>query len=184
MTRHVASLAGLALAASLLLIPTTVAAADPPVVASAVLHDSSGERVGAAIFTQHGSGPVGVVAITVGLPSGLHGLHVHAVGSCVGPDFTSAGPHFNPLGARHGSHAGDLPNLSVRSSGLGIVITTTDRFALSPGQLSIFDADGAALVIHAAADDYVTDPTGNSGARIACGIIRPVGMGDLLGRAS
>ena len=111
-----------------------------------------------------------------GLEHGLHGVHVHSVGRCEGPDFASAGPHWNPLGKKHGMnnsagpHSGDLPNVEVAANG---VLGTT---VVLPGasMTSLLDADGAALVIHAAADDYMTDPSGNSGARVACAVIRPV----------
>ena len=116
-----------------------------------------------------------------GLPHGVHGIHVHAVGRCDPPDFASAGPHWNPAGRKHGMnnplgpHAGDLPNVTVAANGvLGETVTLTGASLIGPGQAGVLlDADGAALVIHAAADDYVTDPSGNSGARIACAVIRP-----------
>ncbi len=105
-----------------------------------------------------------------GLPAGVHGLHLHAVGRCDAPDFTSAGPHWNPTNREHGSenpagpHLGDLPNLTVGPDGRGGV-----TLAVPPGLL---DGDGAALVIHAEPDDYRTDPSGNSGARIACAVLK------------
>jgi Cu-Zn family superoxide dismutase len=110
-----------------------------------------------------------------GLPHGVHGLHVHAVGRCDPPEFTSAGGHWNPAGKKHGMnnpagpHAGDLPNVEVAANGV-LSATVTLPGATMAGLL---DADGSALVLHAAADDYRTDPSGNSGARIACAIIRP-----------
>lgn len=110
-----------------------------------------------------------------GLPHGLHGIHVHAVGRCDPPDFTSAGGHWNPAGKKHGlsnpagPHAGDLPNVEVAANGV-LSATVTVAGATLPEML---DADGAALVLHAAADDYRTDPSGNSGARIACAVISP-----------
>ena len=111
-----------------------------------------------------------------GLPHGVHGVHVHAVGRCDPPDFASAGSHWNPAGKKHGMnnpagpHAGDMPNVEVAANGvLGATVVL-------PGasMASLLDADGAALVIHAGPDDYVTDPSGNSGARIACAVIQPV----------
>ena len=102
----------------------------------------------------------------VGLPPGAHGLHLHAVGRCDGPDFSSAGPHWNPANRQHGSenpqgsHLGDLPNLDVGADGNGSVTLTVPS--------GFLDQDGAALVIHASPDDYRTDPSGNSGARISC----------------
>lgn len=104
---------------------------------------------------------------------GRHGIHVHNVASCSSAtaSFSGAGSHHNPAAVTHGSHAGDLPNLTVNRAGFGHLHTTTDRLTLSAGAHSVFDADGSALVIHAAEDDLVTDPTGNSVARVACGVI-------------
>lgn len=182
MIRTGRKLAAAALAASLLFLPAASAAASaalPVRAASAVLRDANGATVGWALFTDAGQSGVQVVVVTTGIPAGLHGMHVHTIGSCIAPSFTSAGAHFNPLGTNHGSHAGDLPNLPVGPGGLGIIFTTTTHFTLAPGQLSVFDGDGSALVIHAKEDDYVTNPTGNSGARIACGVINPIGFGIL-----
>lgn len=114
-----------------------------------------------------------------GLPPGPHGLHLHAVGRCDAPDFSSAGPHLNPEAKQHGranpagSHLGDLPNLDVASDGRGglTVVLGGTRDEL---RALLFDADGTAVVVHANADDYRTDPTGNSGSRIACGILTRV----------
>ncbi len=111
-----------------------------------------------------------------GLSHGVHGVHVHAVGKCDPPDFASAGPHWNPTGKKHGMnnpagpHSGDLPNVVVAANGvLGATLVLS-----AANMSSLIDADGAALVIHAAADDNVTDPSGNSGARIACAVLQPV----------
>jgi Cu-Zn family superoxide dismutase len=108
-----------------------------------------------------------------GLSHGIHGIHVHSVGRCEGPAFTSAGPHWNPAGKKHGfnnpagPHGGDLPNVTVAANGVLQEAVTLPGASFA----SLLDADGAALVIHARADDYVTDPSGNSGDRIACGVI-------------
>lgn len=108
-----------------------------------------------------------------GLPHGIHGVHVHAVGRCEGPGFASSGPHWNPRGAKHGfnnpagPHAGDLPNLTVAANGVLAEAVTLPQASFA----TLLDADGAALVIHARADDYATDPSGNSGDRIACAVI-------------
>ena len=107
-----------------------------------------------------------------GLTPGLHGTHIHAVGSCT-PDFGAAGSHHNPRAAVHGAHAGDLPNLAVNTAGIGHLDAKSDRATLSPGLVTVFDSSGSALIIHAASDDLTTDPTGNSGGRVACGIIVP-----------
>ena len=144
--------------------------------ASAELVDASGKPAGVATFTQI-SGNVRIVLEAKGLPPGPHGVHIHEVGKCEGPQFTSAGGHFNPEKKQHGmlnpqgAHAGDLPNLTVAGDGSGRLESTTDRITLGAGASSVFDADGSALVVHAAADDFTTDPTGNSGGRIACGVI-------------
>jgi superoxide dismutase, Cu-Zn family len=144
--------------------------------ARAELKNGSGQPVGTATLTQLSSA-VRIVVEVHGLPPGQHGVHVHTVGKCDGPDFVSAGAHFNPIGRQHGAlnpqgaHAGDLPNLTVGSDGKGRMESTTELFTLGSGQTSIFDPDGSALVVHAAPDDFKTDPTGNSGARIACGVI-------------
>jgi Cu-Zn family superoxide dismutase len=111
-----------------------------------------------------------------GLPHGIHGLHVHAIGRCDPPDFASAGPHWNPLAKKHGMnnmagpHAGDLPNVDVAANGVLAATVTVAGASMA----SLVDSDGAALVLHAKADDYVTDPSGNSGPRIACAVIRPL----------
>lgn len=138
--------------------------------ASAVIVDVAGHDVGVARFVEGGAGRVHVNVKVSGLPPGPHGVHVHGVGACT-PDFNAAGSHHNPLGALHGSHSGDLPNMIVNESGRGRLNATTTGLTLSAGHRSIFDADGSALVIHALADDFVTQPTGGSGARIACGVI-------------
>ena len=106
----------------------------------------------------------------------MHGLHIHTVGACT-PDFAAVGGHFNPTTAQHGldnpngPHAGDLPNLEIDADGNGTYEATTTLVTLDQGDNSLFDSDGSALVIHAAPDDLVTDPSGNSGDRIACGVI-------------
>jgi Cu-Zn family superoxide dismutase len=138
--------------------------------------NTSGQSVGTARFTQAGN-VVRILLEVKGLPPGPHAVHVHAVGKCDPPDFNSAGPHFNPAGKQHGalnpqgSHAGDLPNITVASDGTGRMETTTEQLSLGSGTTSVFDADGSALVVHANRDDFKTDPTGNAGARIACGVL-------------
>ena len=144
--------------------------------AVAELTNTSGQSVGTARFTQAGN-VVRILVEAKGLPPGPHGAHVHAVGKCDPPDFNSAGPHFNPTNKQHGalnpqgSHAGDLPNLTVGPDGTGRMETTTEQLSLGSGPSSVWDADGSALVVHANADDFKTDPTGNSGARVACGVL-------------
>lgn len=142
--------------------------------AVAMLHDAANRPVGRAMATDVAGG----VRFTIdarALPPGTHGAHVHMVGRCEPPAFASAGGHWNPTMRQHGTmnpqgpHEGDLPNLIVGADGrgtLGVVI---------PGAsvAGMLDADGAALVIHAGPDDLMTDPAGNSGARIACGVFQP-----------
>jgi superoxide dismutase, Cu-Zn family len=106
---------------------------------------------------------------------GSFGMHIHTVGKCEGPDFTSAGPHWNPASRQHGrdnpagAHAGDLPNVSADASGR-ISAKTHLHEAVWSGESGLFDADGASIIIHEKADDYMTDPTGNSGKRVICGV--------------
>jgi len=145
--------------------------------ASAVLRDASGKEVGAATLTVTPSGVLISLDLTA-VPPGEHGFHVHTTGKCEPPDFKSAGPHFNPDQTKHGfmtpegPHAGDLPNLHVPADGKLQVEVLEPNVTLS-GEAPLLDADGSALVIHAGADDYKTDPAGNSGNRIACGVITP-----------
>lgn len=149
-----------------------------PLSAEAVLKDKDGKQVGVATLIET---PEGVRVALTGyrLPPGGHGLHVHAVGRCDPPEFTSAGAHFNPGSKQHGRmnpagpHAGDLPNLVVKASGEAGLDITTKAFTLSPGPNSLLGDKGTAIVVHANPDDDKTDPTGNSGGRIACGVITP-----------
>jgi Cu-Zn family superoxide dismutase len=152
-------------------------AADPPYARQFALLGASGQALG-TVSAWETAGAVGMRIQASGLPHALHGIHVHAVGRCDPPGFTSAGDHWNPTARKHGlnspegSHAGDLPNLSVAANGVG-----SEAMVLSGASLAgLADADGSALVIHATADDHVTDPSGNSGARIACAIISPARM--------
>jgi Cu-Zn family superoxide dismutase len=138
--------------------------------ASAELRNVGGDVVGWAQFTEDATGILHVNVHVAGLTAGLHGIHIHNTADCT-PPFTAAGGHHNPLGAVHGDHAGDLPNLIVNLAGIGHLDATTDGATLSAGLVSVFDANGSALVIHAGEDDLHTDPTGNSGGRLACGVI-------------
>ncbi|HET7725959.1 MAG TPA: superoxide dismutase family protein [Candidatus Limnocylindrales bacterium] len=157
------------------------AAAEPAIHASATLVDTGGTPVGRARLVEDATGTVHVNVHVAGLSPGLHGIHLHAVGTCTTgttPAFSSAGSHHNPTGSKHGlenpggPHAGDLPNLVVNVAGVGRLATTTDRATLSAGATTLFDANGSALVIHAATDDQQSDPTGNSGGRVACGVLQ------------
>lgn len=158
------------------------AAIEPQGGAPVALVNSSGQSVGAVRAWQTAGG-VSFRIDATGLPHGIHGLHVHAVGRCDPPDFASAGPHWNPAARKHGMnnpagpHAGDLPNVEVAANGvLGTTVTLPGATLVGGGGAarSLIDADGAALVLHGQADDYVTDPSGNSGPRIACAVLRPV----------
>ena len=110
------------------------------------------------------------------LPAGTHAFHIHAVGVCQAP-FTTAGPHFNPTNRQHGienpagMHGGDMPNVSVPESGATQFQLLSTMVSLDDGANGLFDDDGSALVVHATADDYKSDPAGNAGARIACGVV-------------
>ncbi|MGH2521202.1 MAG: superoxide dismutase family protein [Anaerolineales bacterium] len=162
------------------LVTSVYAANDGAERASAVLRDANGQEVGFARFTEDANGMVHVSVHVNGLAPGLHGIHVHAVGRCdlgLNPAFSTASGHHNPLSQGHGldnpngAHAGDLPNLIVNVAGAGRLNASTGRLTLSAGPTTAFDADGSALIIHAGADDQVTNPTGNSGGRAACGVI-------------
>jgi Cu-Zn family superoxide dismutase len=145
--------------------------------AHATILDGSGSTIGWARITEDATGRLHMNVHVSGLTPGLHGIHVHAIAQCVGPAFTSAGGHHNPLAAQHGldnplgAHAGDLPNLTVNADGRGHLNSISEGATLSLGTLSLFDSDGSAIVIHANEDDQITNPTGNSGARVACGVI-------------
>jgi Cu-Zn family superoxide dismutase len=140
------------------------------------IKNGEGETIGTASLRATKDGVLLTINVN-GLPEGLHAVHVHSVGKCEGPAFTSAGPHFNPMNKKHGlenpagPHAGDLPDMYVEKNGAGRYEVLLDRITLGSEETSIFDADGSAIVIHVTADDNVTDPTGNSGDRIACGVI-------------
>jgi superoxide dismutase, Cu-Zn family len=160
---------------ALLLLSSPAAAQEAPVTAKAALQDAQGKAVGTVMLTQVPKGVVIRVELT-DQPPGWHGFHVHAVGKCE-PPFQSAGGHFNPESHKHGvaadqgMHAGDLPNLYVAKDGTATVEFIDPMISLGSGANTLFDADGSALVVHAKADDYKTDPAGDSGDRIACGVV-------------
>ena len=144
--------------------------------ASAAVKDAQGRPVGTATLRETPHGVLIKVELQ-GLPAGPHAIHIHTTGTCEAPMFTSAGGHFAPQANRHGvlvangPHAGDLPNLYAAADGKVTAEMLASSVTLSAGPRSLFDADGAALVVHATADDYRTDPAGNAGDRIACGVI-------------
>jgi Cu-Zn family superoxide dismutase len=167
------ALCTLTASASLLALAALPAAAQS---AKATLKNAEGKEVGRAALTQT---PAGVlIRLTVkGLPAGERAFHIHSVGKCE-PPFTTAGGHFNPGGRKHGlmaadgHHAGDLPNLHVPAGGELIVEVLNPAVTLEKGKAnSLFGGQGTALVIHAGKDDYKTDPTGDAGGRIACGVV-------------
>jgi len=139
--------------------------------ATATLEPKSGSKVkGEVTFTQDGSGVRATGEIT-GLTAGRHGFHLHEKGDCSAPDAESAGGHFNPEGKKHGGpasaerHAGDFGNITANASGIATVNATI-------AGVSVASIMGKGLVVHAMADDEKTDPSGNSGARIACGVVK------------
>jgi Cu-Zn family superoxide dismutase len=140
------------------------------------LKDAKGQSVGTATLQEAEQG-VRVTASVQGLPPGTHGIHFHARGRCDAPTFETAGDHLNPSNSEHGlrnpkgPHAGDLPNLEVAADGTGRLDHVTRAITLKPEPASVFDLDGAALVVHAKPDDQMSDPAGNSGDRIACGVV-------------
>lgn len=141
----------------------------------APLASVNGLPAGTAILAAAGD-KVTITVAAIGLPAGPHGLHLHAAGKCEAPNFSSAGAHLNPGGQQHGSanpqgsHLGDLPNLVIDSGGTGTV-TSELKGSRAETEAALFDGDGTAIVIHAAPDDYRTDPSGASGVRIACGVL-------------
>lgn len=142
-----------------------------PEIATAILRTADGKEVGRATAREVKQG----LRLTIdarGLSVGEHGAHIHTIGKCDAPDFASAGGHWNPLGTQHGSmnpagpHGGDLPNLLIGKDGHGTLGAVIPKGTLA----GLLDADGAAMVVHAGRDDLMTDPSGNSGGRVACGV--------------
>jgi superoxide dismutase, Cu-Zn family len=161
MSRHILFCMGLILA-----IPTAQAADS----AKAELRGADGKAIGSVTLGDTAKGVLLTLALK-GAPAGVHAFHVHEVGKCE-PPFKSAGAHFNPDHKKHGfvaegPHAGDMPNLHIPASG------DLEQEVLNPNLsfAGMFDADGAAIIIHAGADDYKSDPAGNAGDRIACGVV-------------
>ena len=167
------TLSTVVVAASLLALATIPTAAQS---AKATLKNADGKEVGTAALTQTPAGVLITLSVK-GLPPGERAFHVHGVGKCE-PPFTSAGPHFNPGAKKHGlmaaegHHAGDLPNLHVPASGELVVEVLNREVTLEKGKPgSLLGGQGTALVVHAGKDDYKSDPAGDAGGRIACGLI-------------
>ena len=143
-------------------------------VAIAELKRGDGSSAGVATLSDRSDGLWLSVAAT-GVAPGTYGIHLHSIGKCDAPDFTSAGPHWNPAQTQHGfdnpmgTHAGDIRNLVVNAGGAG-AIDVKLAGAVFDGPTGLFDADGVALVIHEKLDDYKTEPSGNSGKRVICGV--------------
>jgi Cu-Zn family superoxide dismutase len=180
--RITATIGGLTVAAACQMSSAKAAATDARqiVVAGTTLADSTGRVVGTVRLIQDPSGALAIKVRAFGLTPGLHGIHFHSVGRCDGSSFATAGGHFNPTGRSHGlaspagAHAGDLPNLSIGLSGEGQLSTRLSP-SVFPEAATLLDADGAAVIVHANPDDGMTDPSGNSGARIACGVLQSQG---------
>lgn len=170
-----AALVGLATVATVATGPASAQAPAGPGAAGEIVN-SEGQAIGSVNVNQLANG-LQIIATAEDLPAGVHGFHFHAVGRCDPPDFQSAEGHFNPDDSSHGfhaeggPHAGDLPNVHIGEDGVLAVEFVTDRLSLEEGDAAILDDDGTALVIHEGADDYQTDPSGESGGRIACAVI-------------
>lgn len=166
----------IAVAAAGLLGAAALCAAEKPVTVE--LKDAKGASVGTAKISEAKGGKGVTIALNLkGLPAGDHAVHIHQTAKCEAPGFTTAGGHFNPDMKQHGTdnpmgpHAGDMPNFTVKPDGTAKVTVTDPRVDMGSDAHSIFTNGGTALMIHATADDMKTDPTGNAGARIACGVI-------------
>ena len=160
-----------AVSAAIIAIGAAMAGAQEPATATAEMKNVDGQPVGTVQLQETPHGLI-VSGEFTGLPEGAHGFHIHAAGQCE-PRFESAGGHFNPDDHQHGMenpqgmHAGDLPNIQVPSSGEA----TVELFAVGLSLEDLFGEAGTALVVHASADDYESDPAGNAGDRIACGVV-------------
>ncbi|WP_234734095.1 superoxide dismutase family protein [Tellurirhabdus bombi] len=153
---------------------------NPPTTATVTIVNTAGTTIGTARLSEANNGEVTIVVEASGLPVGAHGMHFHQFGVAdpkASPPFSTSGEHYNPTSKQHGlhnpngPHAADLPNLVADAQGNAKMTTKTKLISLSPGPTTLFDADGSSLIIHANGDDQTTDPSGNSGGRIAGGVI-------------
>ena len=155
---------------------STTEPAPAPEMRQADLVDGEGNPVGSVEYRSDGSDLTLMVQVS-GLTEGTHAVHLHETGTCEGPGFQSAGGHWNPQGNQHGrdnpqgSHLGDLANMTVSADGTGRSDFIVEGVSLNSGQYMLEDADGTALLIHAGADDYQTDPSGDAGDRVACAVL-------------
>lgn len=178
-TRKRALVSGAALLAAAALPAAAVAQEPAGDYAKAEMMNRDGEQVGVVTVEQTPSGQLVLTAVFEGLPEGNYGFHIHETGSC-SPDFAAAGGHFAPEDASHGvlaeggPHAGDLPNLAVPQSGFKEVKHFVDGVTLSDGENALLDDDGAAVIVHRRTDDYESQPAGDAGARIVCGVLEAV----------
>lgn len=144
--------------------------------ASATLATTEGKALGSVALTQLSDGVLVKTSIS-GMQPGSYGFHLHTVGVCEAPAFATAGGHWNPTAHKHGKdspegpHMGDLPNIAVGADGNGTIEYKIAGAMLAGGDHPLLDADGASAMLHAGPDDYKSDPAGNSGARIACGVV-------------
>ncbi|SEO43586.1 superoxide dismutase, Cu-Zn family [Amphibacillus marinus] len=152
--------------------------ADAEEMVEVTLMNRDGQQVALARLTEKPAGGVRIVLEGENLPPGEHGFHIHEAGECIPPDFESAGGHYNPTDKKHGfdhpegPHAGDLPNITVKEDGTVYAEVDAPMVTLKKGAPNtLFPEQGTSLMIHADPDDYVSQPAGNSGERIACGVI-------------
>lgn len=158
--------------------PEPVVEEPAALVAKATLMPREGGTVAGEVTFTEKDGSVAIVVHVTGAPPGPHGFHLHEVGDCSAPDFTSAGGHFNPTDMPHGAptdlerHAGDLGNVEVAADGTAHVEQTSSAITVATGPSSVV---GRGVILHEKADDLVSQPTGDAGGRIACGVIELVG---------